>query len=303
MNVRSWRPAVALLAVSSFTASARAAECRFDRTVAVDVTGSLDAYSGSGDVKVVPGDNAHVHISGHVRSSAGWLSGSGQENVQRICDQPPIEGGGHSVRVGQIHEDWLHNISIDYVIEVPRAFSVSAKSGSGSLDLEGLGGAVTGVTGSGDIRARQLRGAKLNSSSGSIEAEGLSGDTRLGSSSGNVRARFTEPGSVQAGSSSGSVHLENVSGGLDAHASSGDVEVSGKPTAAWQVQSSSGNVRLHTPSGSNFQLRASAASGSIDTALPLASQNREGHHSLEAQVGTGGPEVRVQTSSGDIHID
>lgn len=303
MSVRCWRPAAALLAASCIAASARAAECRFERTLAVDANSTLDAASGSGEIKVVPGDNAHVHVSGIVRASNGWLSGSGQADVQRVCNEPPVEGGGGSVRVGQRHEDWMHNVSISYVIEVPRAFTVNARSGSGGLDLQDLSGAVTGNTGSGSIRASQLRGAKLNSSSGSIDAENLSGDTRLGSSSGNIRARFSETASVDASASSGSVHLENVNGAVHAHVSSGDVDISGKPMGPWDVHASSGSVHLHTPGGSNFQLRANASSGSINTALPLNSQNREGRHSLEAQVGSGGPEVRVETSSGSIHID
>ena len=303
MRMKSARSLLALLAGSAVGVSAHAAECRFDRTLPVPSNGSLDAYSGSGNVKVIPGDGPSVHVSGRVRASTGWLSGNGQADVQRVCDHPPIEQDGSMVRVGQVHEDWLHGVSVDYTIEVPRAFAVTAKSGSGDLDLESLAGSVMGHTGSGNIHALQLRGAKLESSSGTIEADSLSGDTRLNSSSGNITARFAGAASVDAGTSSGSVHLENVNGAVRAHTSSGDVNVSGRPEAPWEVQSASGSVHLHTQGGSNFQLRANAASGSLDVALPLNSQNRDGRNNLQAQVGSGGPEVRIGTSSGNIRID
>ena len=303
MSVRSAQSVLALLVASGFCISAHAAECRFDRTLSVSSNGSLDAYSGSGEVKVVPGNGSQVHVSGHVRASSGWLSGGGQGDVQRVCDHPPIEQNGGTVRGGQTHEDWVHNVSVDYTIQVPRAFAVTAKSGSGDLYLQSLTGTVVGETGSGGIHAHQLRGAKLQSSSGSIDADDLSGDTHLGSSSGNINARFSEASSVEAAASSGTIHLENVNGAIHANASSGDVEISGRPMAPWDVHSSSGSVHLHTPGGSNFQLRASASSGGIDVALPLNSQNRDGRHNLDAQVGSGGPEVRVETSSGGIRID
>ncbi len=299
------------LAVALFAAgaTARAAECRFDRTLAVSSNssnGSLDASTGSGDLRVVPGDGAHVHISGHAKSS-NWLGGD-QAEVQRICNAPPIEQNGNAVRVGRQHGEWLQHVSVDYVIEVPRTFNVTANSGSGGMELRELSGTVVGTTGSGDIRASHLRaGARLETGSGNLQAEDVSGNTELGTGSGDIHARFAQLGSqsgeVRATTGSGQIRLENVQGGLFAHTGSGDVEASGRPAASWQIDTASGGVKLHVPQGTGFTLDANTASGDIQSSLPLTVGGSLGKHHLHGTVASGGPEVRVGTASGDIQID
>ncbi len=315
-NRTLWTGWMLAVALSAAAGTARAAECRFDRTLAVGspggagASGSLDASTGSGDLRVVSGDGAHVRISGHAKSS-NWFGGD-QADVQRICNAPPIEQNGNAVRVGRLHGDWLQHVSIDYVIEVPRTFNVTANSGSGGLELHDLSGAVIATTGSGDIRASRLRaGARLETSSGNLQADEVGGDTKLGTSSGDIHARFAQAGvpsgshmgEVRATSSSGHIQLENVQGGLFARTSSGDVEASGRPAASWQIDTASGGVKLHVPQGTGFTLDADTASGDIQSALPLTVQGSLGKHHLHGTMACGGPEVHVGTASGDIQID
>ena len=305
-----WTLAVALCAAG---ATARAAECRFDRTLTVasnSTAGSLDASTGSGDLRVVAGDGAHVHISGHAKSS-NWFGGDAAE-VQRICNAPPIEQNGNAVRVGRLHNDWLQHVSVDYIIEVPRSFNVAANSGSGGLELQGLDGTVVATTGSGDIRASHLRaGARFETGSGNVQADEIGGNTKLGTGSGDIHARFTQtgfqphvqPGEVRATTGSGQIRLENVQGGLFASTGSGDVEASGKPVNSWQIETASGGVKLHLPQGTGFTLDANTASGDIESSLPITVQGSPGKHHLHGTAASGGPEVRVGTASGDIQID
>jgi hypothetical protein len=51
-----------------------------------------------------------------------------------------------------------------------------------------------------------------------------------------------------------------------------------------------------------MNLDASTGSGRISTNQP-APQTSADHHHLAAQLNGGGPEVRVETGSGDIRID
>ena len=297
--------AAGMFAGCLFAAGAHAAECHFDRTLPVAGNGTLEANTGAGNLKVVAGDGARVRISGRVTSSNSWFGGDNSSDVQKVCDQPPIEQSGGFVRVGKTHDgNWFHNISIDYTIEVPRTFEVEAEAGSGDVELRDLAGNVSGTAGSGNLRATHLSGGtKLGTGSGDIRAEDLAGNVRLSTGSGEIRARFAGPGEVRASTGSGGIQLEDIRGGLNAHTGSGDVEVSGKPEAPWQVGSASGGVKLHVAQGAGLRLDASSASGDVHSSLPLASQNNNGKHSLQGQVGSGGPEVRVQTASGDIHID
>lgn len=301
---RVWAAVALMTGALGCAATAHAAECRFDRTLSVDRGGSLHAGTGSGYLKVVAGDGAHVHISGHAKSSQSWF-GSTDEDVQRLCNNPPIEQTGNMVKVGgQQDQDWFHHVTVDYVIEVPRSFTVTAGTGSGTVELDDLGGAVVGTSGSGTVRATNLSaGARLEAGSGSIVAVGLSGDTRLGTGSGSIQARFMNSGDVRATTGSGSIHLDNVSGGLVAHAGSGNVEASGKPRGEWQIGTGSGSVRLHLPANAGFTLDAQASSGGIESSLPLTMQGGINRHHVHGVVAGGGPEVRVSTGSGSIRID
>lgn len=281
---------------------AQAAECHFERTLGVSGNGALDASTGSGDVKVVSGDNSHVHIRGYVRSTS-WFGSDGAE-VQHICDQPPVEQNGSNVKVGHLPSNWLRQVRVDYQIEVPRGFAVSAGSGSGDVELHDLGGAVTGITGSGNVRVSNLQsGAKLGTGSGDIEADGLGGNAKLETGSGTIHARFVHSGDVLANTGSGDIRLENVEGGLRAQTGSGDVEASGRPRAAWDLNTSSGGVKLHVPQGTGFTLDAGSASGDIQTTLPLTLEGGVDKHHVHGQIAGGGPEVHVGTASGDIRID
>ena len=285
----------------------RAAECHFDRSVPVSGGGSLDAGTGSGDMKIVPGDGSRVHIVGHAKSSSSWnlFGGNGNEgDVQRICDHPPIEQAGNSVKVGHVHSDWFQHVTVDYYIEVPRSFAVSANSGSGDVEVYDIGGTVSGTTGSGNVHARNLgAGAKLETGSGDIQAEGLSGDTTLGTGSGNIRANFQRSGEVRASTGSGDIQLENIAGGLTAHTGSGGVTVNGKPSSSWRIGTGSGDVKLQVPNGAGFNLDAETSSGDIKNSLPLTMQGSLGKHHVRGAVSGGGPELHVETSSGDIQID
>ena len=297
--------ATGLIAGVFFAAGAHAAECHFDKTLPVGSSATLEASTGSGSLKIMAGDGSRVHISGRVTSSNSWFGGDSSSDVQKICDQPPIEQSGAFIRVGKTHDgNWFHGVSIDYTIEVPRGFEVQAEAGSGDVELRDLAGNVSGTTGSGNLHATHLSAnAKLGTGSGDIKADNLAGSVRLSTGSGEIRASFAGPGDVRASTGSGGIHLEDVRGGLNAHSGSGDIEASGKPDAPWQIGTASGGVKLHMPQGTGFRLDASSASGDVHSSLPLASQNNNGRHSLQGQVNSGGPEVRVQTASGDIRID
>lgn len=306
-NRQFWMGILVAAGVLLATASARAADCHFDRTLGVGATGMLSAGTGSGDLKIVPGDGSHVHIIGHVKSSnSGWFGGSGQQaDVQRICDHPPIQQNGSEIRIGaQGSSEWFHHVSIDYFIEVPHSFNVNASSGSGDVELHNLGGGVTGTTGSGNLHASNLgAGARLETGSGDIVGEALSGDTKLGTGSGSIQVSFNNAGAVRASTGSGDIHLDNLVGALVAHTGSGNVEASGRPRAGWQIGTGSGTVKLHVPNGSGFTLDANVSSGDIQTNLPITMQGGITKHHVRGAVGGGGPEVHVESSSGDIRID
>ncbi|MGC2161678.1 MAG: DUF4097 family beta strand repeat-containing protein [Silvibacterium sp.] len=280
MNLRC---AAALLVIAITPAALFAAEGTFDKTLTVNGAANLNIGTGSGYIHITPGPDGSIHIIGHVHSSMGFLSGSPEENVRRITDNPPIEQNGNNIEVGQhLH---LNNISIDYVVTAPHGTTVEANSGSGDLNISNIGGPLKAGTGS-----------------GTIEANDLTGDVSLNAGSGDIRAMMNGAHYVKAETGSGSIHLQGVTGGLYAETGSGDIEVNGQPGDGWKLETGSGSVTLNTGSSARFTLDASTGSGDVHSDPPLTTHGGTDHHHVTGDINGGGPIVRVETGSGDVRI-
>ena len=280
MNLR-W--AAAALALALTPAALFAAEGTFDKTLNVSGTANLNVSTGSGYIHITPGPAGSIHIVGHVHSSMGWLSGSSDENVRRVTDNPPIVQNGNDIEVGQ--HTHFENVSIDYVITAPRGTNIEANSGSGDLNISNLGGPLKAGTGS-----------------GTIEANDLTGNVTLSAGSGDIRAMMNGANYVKAETGSGTIRLQGVTGGLYAETGSGDIDVSGQPGSGWKLETGSGSVTLNTGGNAHFTLDASTGSGDVRSDPPISTHGSLERHHVTGDVNGGGPIVRVETGSGDVRI-
>lgn len=269
-----------VVATVSLTAAAHASEATFERTLVVNGHVELSVATGSGNIHLIHGSDNRIHIFGRVKSS-GW--GSSNQNVQEIAAHPPIEQTGNIIRIGQHHNEW-HNVSIDYEIEAPADALLSASSGSGDLNIDGVG-----------------QDARLSSGSGNIHAKGLRGGFSVSTGSGDIVAEQSTPGDVKASTGSGNIELRNIRGGLRTSTGSGDTRVGGAPSAPWHVETGSGNVEFWS-SGSSFTLDASTGSGNVHNDREMLVQGSNDKHHIVGKVGGGGPTVRLSTGSGNISI-
>ena len=198
-----------------------------------------------------------------------------EERVKEIAANPPIEQMGNIVRIGGHHEN-MHNISIDYEIQAPENALLEAVSGSGEINVEGVG-----------------ENAKLSTGSGSIHATGLHGGFQSETGSGDIYAEQTGEGDVKAQTGSGNVELRNLHGGLHAGTGSGDIKVGGTPTSPWKLETGSGSVELWAGNAA-LTLDASTGSGSIHTDREMMTQGSSDHHHVMGKIGGGGPTVRIK---------
>ena len=210
------------------------------------------------------------------------FSGSAEDNVRQVTDNPPIVQNGNNVEVG-LHTHYS-NVSIDYVVTAPSGTSISANSGSGDLNITGLSAPLTASTGSGDILAKNL-----------------TGDISLSTGSGEIHAQMNSSHSTRAQTGSGSIQLEGVTGGLQAKTGSGDITISGQPGDNWKLETGSGSVTLNT-GHSAFNLDFSTGSGDVHSDPPLTTHGTLNAHHVTGEINGGGPTVRVDTGSGDIRI-
>jgi hypothetical protein len=254
-------------------------ETTFDRNLTFNGKLQLSVGTGSGSITLTHGSANQIHIHGIVK--AGHDADPAQ--VQQIAANPPIEQDGNSIRIGG-HQENLHNISISYEIEAPADAELNAATGSGNINDTGVG-----------------HDAKLITGSGNVTATGLEGDFRTQTGSGNIAIDSTGQGNAKAQTGSGNIELNGVHGALQAQTGSGKIKAAGTPSSPWQLRAGSGSIELST-GNAPMNLDASTGSGRISTNQP-APQTSADHHHLAAQLNGGGPEVRVETGSGDIRID
>jgi DUF4097 and DUF4098 domain-containing protein YvlB len=279
-----------------------ASEGHFDRRLQVSGAVNLDVTTGSGDITVKAGGSNQVMVHGTIHRS-NWMFGN-DTAVRQVESNPPIQQNGNSIRIGyDLPEDLKRHVSIDYEITVPPDTTVQAHSGSGNLDASGVSAPVQAQTGSGDIRARDLgQGLKAQTGSGNIRAQNVAAPFTAQTGSGDIEATLTASGDVDAHTGSGRVSVRGIKGAARIRTGSGDIEADGSVGGPWQLHSGSGSIRLVVGSGAGFNLNVHTSSGSIHSDLPITVQGSMGKQQLQGKVGSGGPEVEVSTSSGDVDI-
>jgi Putative adhesin len=269
--------ASAILAFAAIPAFAN--EAKFERNLTVNGHVELSVSTGAGHIHITHGSGDRVHIVGRVKSN--W--GSGDDKVQEIANNPPIEQTGNIIHIGPRHENY-HHITIDYDIEAPANSFLEANSGSGDIDDDGVG-----------------ENAKIGTGSGGIHATGLQGGFVLNTGSGNIYAEQTSQGDVKAETGSGGIELKGLHGSLRANTGSGNIKVTGTPSSDWKLQTGSGNIEFWA-GNSGFTLDASTGSGTVHSDPEMVVQGSFDKHHITAKVHGGGPTVRMETGSGDVRV-
>ena len=313
--------AILLFAALSFPAAraAAAADNTFDRTFTVSGPVRLELSNGSGNVDIRGSADGKVHIYGKV--SGSWtILGNAEKNVAEVVANPPLEQHADVIRVGK-NSSWLHNVSIDYQIEVPHDTDIDAGVASGGITVDNVRGQVKASSASGYVHVYRVdRDVQISAASGSIDVSTIGGVLHISSASGDIVAsdvkgevkvtaasgsiRIGNPsGRVEASSASGTVEVNGASNDLKIRAISGAIKVSGDPSANhyWELKTVSGSVDLRVPGNASFLLSAEATSGDIRTSLPVVLEEQS-KHSLRAHVGSSSGRVEVHTVSGEINV-
>ncbi len=252
----------------------------FDRTLSASGETQLMVNTGSGNIHLTRSSGSQVQIHGRVHVNRD----GNQEEARQIAANPPIEQNGNVIRIGQQHEEHWRGISIDYDIQAPAGALLGAISGSGDIVDEGVGHNAKLETGSGDIRANDLEGPFV-----------------VKTGSGNITAEQIGQGDVNAETGSGDIEIKDIHGSFRATTGSGDIKATGTPSAPWTLETGSGNVEIWSGSAP-LTLDGSTGSGSITTDHEMLVKGSLDHHHITGNLNGGGPLVRVQTGSGDVHV-
>ena len=247
----------------------------------------------------------------------------------------------HEFSLWSVVKGGRRSVWVDYTIEVPYTFNVSAATTSGEVRVSNLEGSADVQATSGDVSIRAVGGnssARLTSgdlevidvtgdlavsaTSGSVVVDNVKGMLEIEGTSGDFRAsRIGKDADVQLASgdfvlegcsgnvsfraASGDATLREVDGSVNASSSSGDIEVQIIPVAerSFSLSTSSGDVGLYyiPVKGFGFQLDVRTSSGSIEGDLPIK-VTRADRRRLQGVVGSGAARVDVETASGDVTI-
>src|SRR5271170_7605090 len=295
--------ALTFLATASAVAAA-SVQGSFERTYQVSGAVDLRVLSRSGDIVVRSVPAGSVTVRGKIHVGDRWFGGSQEADVGEIEKNPPIQQSGNSLHIDYVN---AHDISVDYEITAPSDTTVETRTSSGDQRMVGLHSNLKLESGSGDMRLEDITGEiQLHTGSGDVEAREISGPFTAEAGSGDIRADEKGKGDVRVHTGSGNIELRGVNGMLDAHSGSGDVTIQGANSGRWEIRTSSGNVELDLPSGTGFDLDASAGSGSVTVDRPLTmtiqGDLRRVQHEIRGKVSGGGPELLVHTGSGDVRI-
>ena len=300
-----------------------AAEQTFERTLAVTGPVTLSVSSGSGDIVVRTGADASVKVVGTVKASSSWTganSPDAEAAVRAIVAAPPITQQGNSIEIGKLaDQEMVRRVSISFDITVPKATTLSARTGSGGISVADVGGPVEAQAGSGDIKVGRIDGAvkvqvgsgdvavaaarqaDVSSGSGDVSVRDVGGSVNVRTGSGDIVVGQVSAGALEVSSGSGGVVATGLSGPVEVHTASGDVRLAGTPTADWDVNTASADVVIDIPDGTGFRVSARSMSGTITNDHGSAA-SQASRRDYQATVGSGGPLVQVKSASGAVQI-
>ena len=274
----------------------------------------IELVAAASDVEVRTWDGAQIRVEATQRGGA-----RGDYTID-------VTQSGDTVHVTESTRNFFSffgSRSLSYRISVPKGAQADIKTASGEIDVSGVGGAVSLNSVSGDVRASDLTGGlTVGTSSGEVTLHDIDGKLAVSTISGDVQLEDGKVDNVSVSTTSGEVKLQGVAGPLNLDSISGDITVSdaqdGQLTISTTsggveydgglarggsntVNSISGDVELQLPEDSGFRLDASTVSGDLDSDFDLQG-GEQGRRALSGVAGTGDTTLKIDTTSGSIHI-
>ena len=211
-----------------------------------------------------------------------------------------IDFTGQRLTVRSPRDFPLRAVPLTIHISAPPGSSITARSGSADITVDGVADRLDASTGSGQVRGQRCTGA--------TDVRTGSGDVRLGSVLGRLRVRTgsgevevisientpgTRSGAATVQTGSGDVRLGAVTYDVSARTGSGDLTVVDASAGGLELTTGSGQLRVGIHPGVRAELDVSSGSGHARSDLPVGGPPTEGDVPLR---------VRARTGSGDALV-
>ncbi|MCC6415391.1 MAG: DUF4097 family beta strand repeat protein [Opitutaceae bacterium] len=277
--------------LSAVPATAREAIVReIRKTFTVQPGGLLKVDMTGGDVRVMPSEGDEVRVL--ARQKVRARNEAAADELVKKLELTMSQTGNEVIATAKYPEQkgltitgiWPP-VEVDFEIVVPTRFNVDLRTSGGDIVVGNLIGDVAAKTAGGDVVAGHIVGAvEVRTSGGDISLASATGAAVLSTSGGDIHAGRID-GGAELLTSGGDITAEAVAGRLLARTSGGDIEVTVDRAAA-------------------FNLDASTSGGEVESSgLSLVvAKGGNGKSKLVGTINSGGPELKLRTSGGDIDI-
>jgi hypothetical protein len=274
------------------------------RPLAAD--GSVSIENLKGRIVVRTWDRAEVGITGSLGKGVEKLLVEGSASDLRIEVRYPSSGGGWFGWGG----DSGRSEPTTLEISVPAGAGVDIDSVSAGVEVTGVAGrrlAVETVSGGVLLRSARPGEASIESVSGDLDLELDTASLSVDSVSGDIRIKGRVTGAVAIDTVSGDADL--AAGRLDrlsVSSVSGDSRIRAAlaPGGSITADTVSGGLSLSLAPDTSARLRVETFSGSITSPVGTVQTEQYGPGKrLEARLGSGGGEIRLESFSGDVRLE
>ncbi|HLJ15142.1 MAG TPA: DUF4097 family beta strand repeat-containing protein [Bryobacteraceae bacterium] len=266
------------------------------------------AAGGKIDVENV---NGEVDISGWEKNTVE-INGTKYSNSKSTLDGMKIDvvPAADSIHIRTLPAVPIHGgAGARYSIRVPRHTVLERiVSSNGGVHIDDIQGNANVHTSNGGIRVERLQGdLDAQTSNGRIEAHDTHGNCFLHTSNGRIEAEDAGKGAFEATSSNGSVHVRLSEPDPDhpvkIETSNGSIDLALESAREVRSRTSNSSITLHLPESLNAHLRARTSNSSINSDFDVTVHGGTlSKHSLDGDIGKGGPLIDLVTSNGGIKI-
>jgi hypothetical protein len=247
----------------------------------------LTTFDGTIDLRPADRDEVHVEIEkrGPTKEAVDALEVASSQEGNLIVVEVKRPSRERFTGIG-----FHHAASARLTVTVPRRANVTARTGDGSIRVEGLEGRLELRTGDGSIRASEVAGdLRLHTGDGSVAVD---------------RAR----GTLDLDTGDGGVDVSGALSRVKMHTGDGSIVLRVEPGAAmdgdWEITTGDGGITLYLPENFDAEIDASTGDGRVSNDLTLVSGGTSGENrrSVRGRLGSGGRTLRLRTGDGSIRL-
>ena len=222
--------------------------------------------------------------------------GPTREAVQALEVASTHDGDAITVEVKRPEGDTFGGLGLNrtasakLIVSVPRNANLEARTGDGSIRIDGVSGRL-----------------QLRTGDGSIRADDVSGELSLSTGDGSITVNRAE-GRLDLDTGDGGVEVTGKLGAVKVHTGDGSIVYRVEPgttmTDDWDIETGDGAVALYLPASFDAELDAHTGDGTIrnDLQVEAGAGTVNNRRTVRGRIGAGGRSLRVRTGDGSIRL-